>query len=67
MQIKTMCFTYDVYFGTTNPPTTKVSDNTSSKSYTITLEAAKEYFWQVVIKDNNGGETIGQVWKFKTN
>ena len=59
--------TYDVYFGTTNPPTVKVSENTSSTSYAVTLEATKEYFWKVVVKDNKGGETIGQVWKFKTN
>lgn len=59
--------TYDVYFGTTNPPTAKVSENTSSTSYAVTLEATKEYFWKVVVKDNKGGETIGQVWKFKTN
>ncbi|OXB05595.1 SusE domain-containing protein [Flavobacterium pectinovorum] len=58
---------YDVYFGTTNPPTAKVSENTSSTSYAVTLEATKEYFWKVVVKDNKGGETIGQVWKFKTN
>ncbi|KIQ21282.1 hypothetical protein RT99_10715 [Flavobacterium sp. MEB061] len=59
--------TYDVYFGTTNPPTAKVSENASSTSYAVTLEATKEYFWKVVVKDNKGGETIGQVWKFKTN
>lgn len=59
--------TYDVYFGTANPPTAKVSENTNSKSYAVTLEATKEYFWKVVVKDNKGGETVGQVWKFKTN
>jgi len=59
--------TYDLYFGTTNPPTAKVSENMSSKSYATAVEAAKEYFWKIVVKDNKGGETIGQVWKFKTN
>ncbi|MEZ0180923.1 hypothetical protein AB9T89_01665 [Flavobacterium oncorhynchi] len=59
--------TYDVYFGTTNPPTAKVTENTSASSFDVTLEAAKEYFWKVVVKDNKGGETVGQVWKFKTN
>jgi hypothetical protein len=59
--------TYDVYFGTTNPPTAKVSENTSSTSFDVTLEATKQYFWKVVVKDNHGGETVGQVWKFKTN
>lgn len=64
---ETDVLTYDLYFGTTNPPTAKVSENMSSKSYATTVEAAKEYFWKVVVKDNKGGETIGQVWKFKTN
>jgi len=59
--------TYDVYFGTANPPTIKVSENTSSKSFEVILEASKQYFWKVVVKDNKGGETVGQVWKFKTN
>lgn len=59
--------TYDVYFGTTNPPTVKVSENTSATSFDVTLNATKEYFWKVVVKDNKGGETVGQLWKFKTN
>jgi len=59
--------TYDVYFGTTNPPTVKIVDNESVKTKDVTLEPAKEYFWKVVVKDNKGGETVGQVWKFKTN
>jgi hypothetical protein len=58
---------YDVYFGTVNPPTVKIVDNASLKTKDVTLETAKEYFWKVVVKDNKGGETVGQVWKFKTN
>jgi hypothetical protein len=59
--------TYDVYFGTSNPPTVKFKENATTKTLDVTLEPAKEYFWKVVVKDNKGGETIGQVWKFKTN
>lgn len=59
--------TYDVYFGKTNPPTAKVSENTSAISFDVTLEPTTQYFWKVVVKDNKGGETIGQIWKFKTN
>ncbi|MGQ7945819.1 hypothetical protein [Flavobacterium sp. WC2509] len=59
--------TYDVYFGTTNPPTAKVSQNITAKMLDVPLVTAKEYFWKVVVKDNKGGETVGQVWKFKTN
>lgn len=64
---ETDVLTYDLYFGTTNPPTAKVSENMGSKSYATTVETTKEYFWKIVVKDNKGGETIGQVWKFKTN
>ncbi|MEN2398288.1 hypothetical protein GKZ90_0000735 [Flavobacterium sp. MC2016-06] len=59
--------TYDVYFGTANPPTTKVSENKSANTLDVTVEPAKQYFWKVVVKDNKGGETVGQIWKFKTN
>jgi len=58
---------YDVYFGTANPPTAKISENNTTKTVDVTLEPAKEYFWKVVVKDNKGGEAVGQVWKFKTN
>lgn len=59
--------TYDVYFGTANPPTAKVSENTSAKSFEVTLQPTTQYYWRIVVKDNKGGETVGQVWKFKTN
>jgi hypothetical protein len=58
---------YDVYFGTINPPTSKVSSNIATKTLDVTLNSSTEYFWKVVVKDNKGGEAIGQVWSFKTN
>jgi hypothetical protein len=58
---------YDVYFGTVNPPTTKVSENLATNTLDVPIAAAKEYYWKVVVKDNKGGETTGQIWKFKTN
>jgi len=59
--------TYDVYFGTANPPTVKVAENSNTVSFEVPVEPTKQYFWKVVVKDNKGGETIGQIWKFKTN
>ncbi|RXP62722.1 hypothetical protein EC396_03115 [Lutibacter sp. HS1-25] len=59
--------TYDVYLGTENPPTTKVLENQSAKTYNATLEASKNYYWKVVVKDGKGGVTVGQVWNFKTD
>ena len=58
---------FDVYFGKNNPPTSKVSENKETKTLDVTIEPATEYYWKVVVKDNKGGETIGQIWKFKTN
>ena len=60
--------TYDVYLGTVNPPTAKVGTAITTTSLsTGTLLPATNYYWKVVVKDNKGGETIGQVWSFKTN
>ena len=59
--------TYDIYFGTSANPTTKIKENSTSKSFDVTLESSKEYHWKIVVKDNKGGETTGQIWKFKTN
>lgn len=50
---------YDVYLGTVNPPTTKIGNNLTSPSLNVDLEASKNYFWEVVVKDNKGGETKG--------
>ncbi|REE81814.1 fibronectin type III domain protein [Lutibacter oceani] len=59
--------TFDVYFGTENPPTTIVSTNQTTKTYTVDVNASTDYFWKVVVKDDKGGETLGQVWNFKTD
>lgn len=59
--------TYDVYFGTANPPIS-VATNQSATSYTTpTLTASTTYYWKVVVNDGKGGQTIGQTWNFKTD
>jgi len=58
---------FDVYFGTVNPPSNKIGDNQTVKTLDVNLEASKSYYWKVVVKDNNGGEAIGQIWNFKTD
>lgn len=59
---------YDVYNGIDNPPTSKVGSAISATSLNLTsLLPTKNYYWKVVVKDNKGGETSGQVWNFKTN
>ena len=58
---------YDVYFGTSNPPTTIVSENQTGTTYSASLNASTNYYWKIVVKDDKGGQTIGQVWNFKTD
>jgi len=59
--------TFDVFFDSVNPPTTKTGDNQTTKTLNVDVVASSNYYWKVVVKDNNGGETIGQVWNFKTD
>lgn len=59
--------TYDVYFGTVNPPINKVATNQTLKTFDVVLNASTSYYWKVVVKDNKGGVTTGQIWNFKTN
>ena len=59
--------TYDVYFGTANPPTAKVAADQSTKTYLATLAASTTYYWKVVVNDGKGGQTIGQIWSFTTD
>ena len=57
---------YDVYFGEQNPPTTEVSSGQSEKTFSVNLLSSTQYYWKVIVKDNNGGETVGQIWNFST-
>jgi hypothetical protein len=59
--------TFDIYFGTDNPPATLVSENQDTTTFSATAAAATTYYWKVVVKDDKGGQTIGQVWHFNTN
>lgn len=60
--------TYDVFFGTNNPPTTKIRSNQATKILSVdNLISSKNYFWKILVKDGRGGETMGQVWNFQTD
>jgi len=55
---------YDIYIDSINPPVTLVSENQTESSFDFSLSTTGSYFWKVVVKDENGGETAGQVWYF---
>jgi hypothetical protein len=59
--------TYDVYFGTSNPPP-KVVSNQSETSYDPPgmLDFNTKYYWQIVAWDVYEYSTIGSVWSFTT-
>lgn len=60
---------YDVYFGTTNPPITKVSDNQSGTTYDPPgeMEPGTKYFWQIIAWENQNNSTASPVWSFTTH
>jgi hypothetical protein len=60
--------TFDVYFGTTNPPTDLIcADYTDIACDPGPLACGETYYWQVNVSSaETGGMTIGQVWSFTT-
>lgn len=58
---------FDVYLDMNQQPVTKVSENQSETTFNATgLTAASTYYFKVVVKDDKGGASIGQVWNFTT-
>jgi hypothetical protein len=56
---------YDVRFGTTNPPP-QVSSNQASASFApSTLSNNTQYFWQITAR-NTSGTATGPIWSFTT-
>lgn len=55
---------YDVYFGTTNPP--DYVTNQAELTYTPTLAAATTYYWQIVPRNGTGPAVNCPVWSFAT-
>lgn len=56
---------YDMYFGTINPP--PYYGITPASSYALpTLNCGTWYYWQVVARHSCGSSTTGPVWAFRT-
>lgn len=59
--------TYDIYFGTSNNPTTLIATNLTTESISRTgLTQGTTYYWKVVAKDNQGNIIGGNIWSFTT-
>ncbi|MFH0992041.1 MAG: SUMF1/EgtB/PvdO family nonheme iron enzyme [bacterium] len=59
--------TYDVYFGTSNPPTTQVATGQNAASMARSgLANGETYYWKIIAKDSKGASTNGPVWSFVT-
>ncbi|MBU2649530.1 MAG: PKD domain-containing protein [Bacteroidetes bacterium] len=58
--------TYDVYFGTVNPPALAQQDVAATSFDPGSLQESTNYFWKIVARDDEGLETAGPVWQFST-
>ncbi|MBN1861081.1 MAG: hypothetical protein JW840_06430 [Candidatus Thermoplasmatota archaeon] len=58
--------TYDLFFGTTNPPE-KMATNLTDTTYDPgALEYFTLYYWKIIATDNQSASTEGPVWQFTT-
>ncbi len=57
---------YDVYFGTTNPPPLVVSIQSDTTFNPEGLLYYTTYYWKVVAWDNHDTSSSGPVWRFTT-
>lgn len=58
---------YDIYFGSVNPPNTRIAVDWSFPNYTVhALDTNKTYYWKITAKDSRGASSSGPVWRFST-
>jgi len=58
--------TYDVFFGTTNPPSKVVSNQSATNYNPGTLAHETLYFWKIIAWDDSNAISEGPVWNFTT-
>ena len=58
--------TFDIYFGTNNPPSIVESSQSSFSFDPGTLYKSTQYYWKIVAKDDHGNQTEGAIWTFTT-
>ena len=55
---------YDVYFDTSNPPTS-FEGNTASTAINVSVAAVNTYYWRVITKDSQGNNSQSEIFQFK--
>jgi hypothetical protein len=58
--------TYDVYFGTSNPPPLQISGQSATTYDPGTMNFGTIYYWKIEAFDNHGASAEGPVWSFTT-
>ena len=58
--------TYDIYFGTTNPPPLVVSDHPVTSYQPGEISYSIKHYWKIVARDHHGIEKAGPVLNFTT-
>jgi hypothetical protein len=58
--------TYDVCFGTTNPPPKVVSNQSTTNYDPSAMIYDTTYYWKIIAWDNHDASTQGSVWDFTT-
>jgi glutaredoxin len=58
--------TYDVHFGTTNPPALVVHNQSGTTYNPGTMQFLTKYYWQIVAWDQDDNTVSGPVWSFTT-
>jgi hypothetical protein len=59
--------TYDLYFGTTNPPTLLAEDLIEPKYDPGRMEFLTQYYWRIVVTDCYDNSVEGPLWSFTTS
>lgn len=57
---------YDVYFGTVNPPSDKIS-TTANTSLEATISAGNIYYWMIVTRDSENNTSNSEIFQFRAN
>jgi len=58
--------TFDVYFGTTNPPDLVAEDINQDAYDPGTMDLSTIYYWQIITTDSQGLSKTGEIWSFTT-